>query len=127
VLLVLYTLPASRERLAQLAASYQLLSTLGVEVIAVPTNASPDAIRELGAEPRIFFPVVTEGAPEILDVYRRFDAAPHVEFLIDRQGYLRARWSSRGGTAREVNLLLAEVQELNEEKVVAPPADEHVH
>jgi len=26
-----------------------------------------------------------------------------------------------------VNLLLAEIQELNEEKVVAAPADEHVH
>jgi putative copper resistance protein D len=127
VVLVLYTLPASRERLAQLAESYQLLSTLGVEVIAVPTSASPDAIRELGPAPRVFFPIVTDGAREILEVYRRFDAAPHAEFLIDRQGYIRARWSSRGATARDVNLLLAEVQELNEEKVVAPPADEHVH
>ena len=127
VLLVLYTLPASRTRLAQLAESYQMLSTIGVEIIAVPTDASPDAIKRLGAEPRIFFPVVTEGAPDILAVYHRFDTAPHAEFLIDRQGYIRARWASREAPEQDVKLLLAEIQELNEEKVEAPPADEHVH
>src|SRR2546430_6965338 len=104
-----------------------MLTTLGVEVIAVPKDASTDAIRALGAEPRILFPIVTEGAPDILAVYNRFDAAPHAEFLIDRQGYIRARWVSRQPPVRDVNLLLAEVQELNEEKVKAPPADEHVH
>jgi putative copper resistance protein D len=127
VLLVLYTLPASRARLAQLAEAYQLLATVGVEVIAVPTDAAPDAIRRLGADVRALFPVVTEGAADIVAVYRRFDPAPHVEFLVDRQGYIRARWSSRAETTRDVNLLLAEVQELNEEKIEAPPADEHVH
>jgi putative copper resistance protein D len=127
VLLVLYTLPASRPRLAQLAEAYQLLATVGVEIIAVPTDAAPDAIRQLGAEPRVLFPVVTEGAADIVAVYGRFDPAPHVEFLIDRLGYIRARWSSRAETARDVNRLLAEVQELNQEKTEAPPADEHVH
>jgi putative copper resistance protein D len=127
VLLVLYTLPASRERLAQLAHPYQVLATVGLEIVAVPTDARPDAVRALGASPRVLFPVVTEGAPEILATYRRFDDAPHAELLIDRGGYIRARWSARGDTARDVNLLLAEVQELNEEKVEAPPADEHVH
>lgn len=127
VLLVLYTLPASRARLAQLAQAYQLLTTVGVEVIAVPTDAEPDAIRRLGPDVRALFPIVTEGAADIVAVYRRFDAAPHVEHLVDKNGYVRARWSTHGETARDVNLLLAEVQELNEEKVVAPPADEHVH
>lgn len=127
VLLVLYTLPASRARLAQLADIYQMLSTIGVEIIAVPTDASPDAIKRLGAEPRILFPVVTEGAPDILAVYQRFDAAPHAEILIDRQGYIRARSTSREAPERDVKLLLAEIQELNAEKVEAPPADEHVH
>jgi putative copper export protein/mono/diheme cytochrome c family protein len=127
VLLVLYTLPASRERLAQLAQAYNVLATVGLEIIAVPTDARPDAVRALGASPRVLFPVVTEGAPDILATYRRFDDAPHAEFLIDRGGYMRARWSARGDTGRDVNLLLAEVQELNEEKVEAPPADEHVH
>jgi putative copper resistance protein D len=127
VLLVLYTLPASRARLGQLAEAYQLLSTVGVEVIAVPTDAAPDAIKRLGPEPRVLFPIVTEGAADILAVYRRFDPAAHVEFLIDRLGYIRARWASRAETTRDVNKLLAEVQELNQEKLDVPPADEHVH
>ena len=127
VLLVLYTLPASRSRLAQLAESYQLLATLGVEIIAVPMDASPDAIKELGGDARILYPVATEGAADIVATYRRFTEASHLEFLIDRQGYIRARWAARGATERDVKLLIAEVQELNEEKVEAPPADEHVH
>ena len=40
-------------------------------------------------------------------------------------GVLRERGKHAG--SNELNLLLAEVQELNEEKVEAPPADEHVH
>jgi putative copper resistance protein D len=70
--------------------------------------------------------VVTDGAAEIVRAYRLFGRAPHVEFLIDRRGYLRARWLSDGG-APEVNALLAEVQELNAEKALAPLPPEHVH
>jgi putative copper resistance protein D len=114
-------------RLAELAESYQLLATMGVEIVAVPTDASPDAIKRLGADVRILYPVVTEGAADIVAAYRRFTEAPHIEFLIDRQGYIRARWAARGPTERDPKLLMAEVQELNEEKVEAPPADEHVH
>src|SRR5205814_5316983 len=72
VLLVLYTLPASRARLAQLAAGYQTLATLGVEIVAVLTDASPDAIKQLGDEPRGLFPIATEGSADIVAAYRRF-------------------------------------------------------
>src|SRR5207244_9087862 len=61
VLLVLYTLPESRARLTELARGYDVLSVLGVEVIAVPTHASSEAIRELGASPPVLFPVVPDG------------------------------------------------------------------
>ncbi len=126
VLLVLYALPASRPRVTQLAQNYDILATLGVEVIAVPVDAAADALRALGAEPRILFPVVTDGAAEIAAAYGLFAAAPHTEFLIDRQGYLRAIARSRG-EAGELNPLLAAIQQLNEEK--SPPAapEEHVH
>lgn len=127
VLLVLYTLPASRARLAQLAAGYEGLAVLGVEVVAVPTDAAADAIRRLGAEPRIFFPVVTDGAREILDAYRLFAPGPHAELLIDRAGYVRAILRDLGPRPPDLNTLLAEVQELNQEKTVARPPDEHVH
>ncbi|MBI2203968.1 MAG: CopD family protein [Candidatus Rokubacteria bacterium] len=127
VLLILYTLPGSRERLGQLADAHRLLGVLGLELLAVPMDAGPDAIARLGATPRVLFPVVTSGAPEIVAAYRLFTDAPHTEFLIDRQGYLRARWAAAAGETRDPNLLLAEVQQLNEEPQSAPPADEHVH
>jgi len=72
---------------------------------------------------RAVFPVVTGGAAEIVTTYRLFADAPHVELLIDRQGYLRAKTTG----AMDTNRLLANVQALNEEKVVAPPPSEHVH
>ena len=128
VLLVLYTLPASRPRLVQLAENQGLLATLDVEIVTVPTDAAPDAIRRLGADPPIFFPVVTEGAQEILDSYRMFSpAGAHAEFLIDRQGYLRAIATGGSEATREINPLLAEVQQLNAEKALPPPPAEHVH
>jgi putative copper resistance protein D len=127
VLLVLYTLPASRARLVELAEAYGLLGTLEVEIIAVPTDAAPDAIRRLAGWPPIFYPVVTDGAREIVDTYGLFSPAPHAEFLIDRQGYLRAIVAAAADARRDPNLLLAEVQRLNEEKTTTTPPAEHVH
>ena len=127
VLLALYTLPASRGRLVQLAENQGLLATLDVEIVAVPTDADPGAIRKLGEDPPIFFPVVTEGAPEILETYRLFSTAPHAEFLIDRQGYLRAITAAADDAGRDPALLVAEVQQLNREKAPPPPPAEHVH
>jgi putative copper resistance protein D len=126
VLLVVYTLPGSRARLAELAAHQNILGTLDVEIVAVPTDAEPDALRRLAAGPPMFFPIVTEGAREIVETYRLFTPAAHAEFLIDRQGYLRA--IAAGPSAeRDPNLLLAEVQQLNQEKAPPPPPAEHVH
>src|SRR5262249_58732501 len=82
VLIVLYTLAASRDRLAALAQQYGGLVLRGAEVIAVPRDASPDAIRALGAEPRILFPVVTDGAADIVVAYDLFAPGPHAEFLV---------------------------------------------
>jgi len=127
VLLVLYTLPASRARLVELAEAYGLLGALEVEIIAVPTDAAPDAIRRLAGWPPILYPIVTDGAQEIVDTYGLFSPAPHAEFLVDRQGYLRAIVAAAGDPRRDPNLLLAEVQRLNEEKTAPPPPAEHVH
>jgi len=127
VLLVLYTLPTSYPRLVELAEAYSQLGTLEVEVIAVPTDAAADAIRRLSQGALIFYPVVTDGSREILDTYRLFSPARHAEFLIDRQGYLRAVFAAPGDARRDPNLLLADVQRLNEEKVEPPLPAEHVH
>jgi putative copper resistance protein D len=127
VLLVLYTLPGSRERLEHLARRHDLLTVLGVEVIAVPRDARPDAIRRLGDEVRIMYPVVTEGAPDIVAAYDLLASTPHAEFLVDRQGYLRSRWAPAGKAERDVSALFDDAQKLNAEPASAPAADEHVH
>ena len=127
VLLVFYTLPGSHPRMAQLAQSYDLLWVMGVEVIAMPTDASPKAIRDLGSSPPVLFPVVTDGAAHIVETYRMLAPGPHAEFLIDRQGYVRAIWGSGPGEMPELTALLEQVEKLNEEKSVAPFPDDHVH
>jgi putative copper resistance protein D len=124
---VLYTLPASRARLVELAQRYDVLVPLGVEIIAAPIDGAPDAIRRLGGQPPILFPVVTDGALDIAAAYGLFARAPHAEFLVDRQGYLRSRWAATDGARGDVERLLADVQRLNEEKVVGPAPAEHVH
>jgi putative copper resistance protein D len=127
VLLVLYALPGSRARMSQIAGREGTLAMLGVEVIAVPIDADPQAIRHLGPDPRIMFPVVTEGAEPIVAAYRLFAIAPHVEFLIDRQGYIRAITRS-GGEEGDLDALVARIRELNDEKITAEAApEEHVH
>ena len=123
VLVVLYTLPASRPRLAALAARYDVLVPLGVEIIAVATDGAPDAIARLGPEPRVLFPVVTDGAREIVATYGLFARGPHAEFLVDRQGYLRAI----DAMPRDTATLLANAEALSQEKIVVPPPAEHVH
>ena len=127
VLVVLYALPGSRPRMSQLAGREGTLAVLGVEVIAAPIDADPDAIRRLGDDPRVLFPVVTEGAETIVAAYRLFAVAPHVELLIDRQGYIRAITRS-GGEAMDFDALVAQVQQLNDEKTATDEApEEHVH
>jgi putative copper export protein/mono/diheme cytochrome c family protein/peroxiredoxin len=127
VLLVLYTLPGSRSRMAQLARSYDLLWVMGVEVIGVPTDASSEALRTIGASPPVLFPVVTDGAVDIVQTYRMFAPGPHAELLIDRQGYIRAIWKGDTGEMPEATVLLSQVEQLNEEKSAAPFPDEHIH
>ena len=123
VLVVLYTLPGSRARLAALAERYDALVALGVEVIAVPTDAAVDAIKRLGPEPRILFPVVTDGAADIVATYGLFARGPHAEFVVDRQGYLRAVDTR----VLETDTLIANAEALSRERIVAAPPAAHVH
>src|SRR5262249_4065898 len=101
VLVVLFSLPESRERLTQLARAYPEIEYSGTQIVAVPTSADPLIIGRLGAAPPILFPVVTDGAAEITPTYALFSrpdtSVRHAEFLVDRQGYMRARWIPDGG------------------------------
>jgi putative copper resistance protein D len=93
------------------------------------------------------FPVVTDGSLEAATAYRLFrrtlaDAGrtvldappPHMEFLIDRFGYLRARWlpqagesGGTGGGWGEMAALLRQIELLEREPPIRPPPDDHVH
>jgi putative copper resistance protein D len=140
VLLVLFSLPDSRGRLGQLAAVYPELAVLGAEVIAVPMRADPRILSQLGDSPPVLFPVVTDGAPDIVSTWALLSRPPgppgfpfepamprHVEFLIDRQGYVRARWIPDGEAGwRDVAALRAQIETLGRE-APAPPPDAHVH
>src|SRR2546426_7281825 len=125
VLLVLYTLPGARARITELARTYDVLWVIGVEVIARPTRASPQAIGELGSSPPVLFPVVTDGGADIVATYRMFAPGPHAELLIDRQGYIRAIWKDE--SVPEVAAVQAQVEKLNAEKSPPPFPDDHVH
>ena len=142
VLLVLFTLPHSLPRMHQLARAYGDLQAFNTAVIAVPMDASDRVLTRLGPSPPVFFPVATEGAADIVATYGLFRRTltpagilpdpplpPHMEFLIDRSGYLRARWipGASGPGWLDIKALLAELQALNQESVAAAPADEHVH
>jgi putative copper resistance protein D len=124
VLLVLYTLPQSRPRLDLLAERQLELVTQGLEVIAAPLDADPDAIRRLGSS-QIFYSVVTDGAREIVDTYRLYaPGVAHAEFLVDRRGYLRA---VARGTPVDLGPLRAQLAALDAEKVDVAEPLEHVH
>jgi hypothetical protein len=71
--------------------------------------------------------VVTEGAETIVAAYRLFAVAPHVELLVDRQGYIRAI-ARTAGEATDFDALLGQIRQLNEERITAEAApEEHVH
>jgi putative copper export protein/mono/diheme cytochrome c family protein len=142
VLLVLFTLPGSRARITQLARAYGEIRSLGAALIAIPMGGGERILSQLGSTPPILFPVATENAPDIVATYSLFrrtrapeGALPdppvpaHMEFLIDRSGYLRARWIPGGPRPgwSDVKVLLAEIQALSQEETPEPPPAEHVH
>jgi hypothetical protein len=52
----------------------------------------------------------------------------HMELLIDKQGYIRARWLLAEGDAwRNLDSLMSQIELLRKEKPRAPAPDEHVH
>jgi len=141
VLLVLFSWPESRARLEQLRLAYASLRDSQTVVLAVPVNhPSPQDLGAITAD--IPFPVVTQGAPEIARSYALFrrtlsnpDLAgegtvpKHMEFLMDRYGYLRARWipAVDGAGWTDTVELMRQIDQLNREKEILPPPDDHVH
>lgn len=144
VLLVFFRLPESLGRLSRLAGVYFDFRTRGAEILAVPLEGAGTVYRTLGPRP-ILFPFAIGGAGDAAAAYslfardlpregRRPDPPPpvHMEVLVDRQGYLRARWLPRAspdaaGGWSDPMALLGEVDRLAREPASSPVLGEHIH
>jgi putative copper resistance protein D len=130
VLLVFSRGQAAGARLQALAAADW--QALGLKIVAVPLDASAQSSR---------FAVI-DNADAIATSYQLFrrslgnpdlfgggHAPDHMELLIDRFGYLRARWLPAEDSAgwADIAVLRAEVARLNAEPALLPPPSEHVH
>ena len=141
LLLVLFSWPESRERLDQLRLAYSTISGGSTVVLAVPVNdPNPQDMAMITAN--MPFPVATQGAPEIARSYALFrrtlsnpdlagegTSPKHMEFLIDRYGFLRARWipAVDGAGWSDIGTLMQQIEQLNRENEIRPPPDDHVH
>jgi putative copper resistance protein D len=138
VMLVLFSLPDSKSRIAELEKIHSQLQDRKVKVLAVPQEIG--AIEQLGGTIKTLS-LVTDGSREAFDTYALFRRSfseqgtlpdppvpPHMEFIIDRQGYVRARWIPRDGPGWDkMENLLRDIDRLNQEKPSAPAPDDHVH
>lgn len=138
VVIVLFTRGASQARLATLRRVLPQIREHGGEVLAVPADQAPgDMLAALTP-----LPVIVDEAEQIVSAYRLFrrtfespgnerddDPVPHLELLIDRFGYLRARWRPdvQPEGWNDPGLLLGELDELAAEPQIRPPPDDHVH
>ena len=138
VMLVLFSLPESHARLAELERVSQRLQSKNVKVLAIPRDIDQIPDLNLGFKSPA---LVSDGSREAFDAYallrRSFSeqgtlpdppVPPHLEFIIDRQGYVRARWIPRDGPGWDrIENLMREIDRLNQEKPTAPAPDDHVH
>jgi len=139
LLLVLFSWPESHERLNQLRSAYPVLRDHKAEVLAIPLTALTP--QESGLIKGLPFPLVGQDAVKIARTYslfRRTISHPdlmgqgivpkHMEFLLDRFGYLRARWipETDGGDWTDIDFLTQQMDQLNQEPEILPPPADYV-
>lgn len=135
VLLVLHTgSTESLKRIEQLESMQAKTPESAAIIVASRTRTE-------SAGPVSTIRIVTEDADSIIDAYallRRTLLNPdadnvtpvpaHQEFLVDRFGYLRARWNPVESDAwRDLSFLQSQAALLAAEKKVREPPDDHVH
>ncbi|HZB91521.1 MAG TPA: copper homeostasis membrane protein CopD [Stellaceae bacterium] len=123
VLLVLYRLPEALAPLQALAAAEAPLRAEGLRLLALPIESgAPDG--EAGAMPD--FAATSDAA--MATAYKLFeggDPGAVCAFLVDRAGYLRARWT--GAAAPPTPVLLVQLDRLARMPLAAQPAHVHAH
>lgn len=120
VLLVLYTAAQSDRRLDVLAKAEGALDSAGLRVVAVPM-AEPARAGTIFAPPDATLAAIYE-------LYCGHDdgAEPgHMEFLIDRWGYLRARWQGDGASPDGLMALVIAMAEEPEPPPLASGGHSH--
>lgn len=141
VLLVVFSWPESKDRLEQLRLAYDKFTKKGTVILAVPKgNIDIETIEQIANE--MPFSIVTQGASEIVSSYalsRRTLSHPdiigqgkvpdHMEFLIDRYGFLRARWipSADEFKWQDIDGLIKQISLLNQESIAISPPDDYVY
>ncbi|HZP87895.1 MAG TPA: CopD family protein [Burkholderiales bacterium] len=88
-LIVLYTLPSSARRLAELAEASHEMQSNRIRIVALSLAAG-----EGSGNPQAD---AASASPDVITAYRLLTNSPHhavthVEFLVDKDGWLRARW-----------------------------------
>jgi putative copper resistance protein D len=133
VLLALLDVNHAETRLKQFQATLPQLQGASVELIVVPHLIDQSYVASM--LPGL---TVSEGIGEITETYKIFarsfaeenptTSIAHAEFLIDKQGYIRARWlASENDAWRKIDVLLKQVELLRNEKPRAPAPEDHVH
>lgn len=136
VMLVLFSWPESKARLDWLDENRGAILDSGSEFIAVPMSALTEK-----DWPTIRMPVDVQGAEQVARTYLllrrtldhpdngdRASLPSHIEFLIDRFGYVRARWlPNEGSEWADANAIATLIRRLGAEDEIAPPPDEYIH
>lgn len=137
VLLVLFDPTESLAGVRTLSKSQKELQQAGLRVIAIPTRAEAASAAHLRG---IEAPIIASFDRRITSAYAIFapmdpdqddrSGPKHAEFLIDRQGYIRARWTPNNGSAwLQVPYLLSQLLAMDREQPRPSVShdDNHVH
>jgi putative copper resistance protein D len=112
VLLVFCARPQADPRLRSLAVADGELRRAGLRVVAMPMNGAA------GPRDRTLASLLADPDPRVVEAYSMFRptgpaASDHFELLVDRDGYLRARWAPGDGPDwSRMPELLAQVEAL---------------
>jgi len=136
VLLVLAREAYSRQRLDELSADAEAFAASNALIVVVLDPATVDVSDPTPANVLIV-PGDTKAIFAAWSHYRRTalqtdprdeaEFVGHMEFLIDRYGYVRARWRADEGILPASNEIVRQIEAINSEPQLLPPPSEHLH
>jgi putative copper resistance protein D len=138
VLVVLARETGSADRYRELSAALAGFAQVNLQVVVVTGPEARDLIPD--DHPGLNMAVVRAGTDTILESwshYRRTARNPdldnhnpvvgHMEFLVDRFGYVRARYRSDEGLFPSPQTIIEQVRDLAREPQLLPSPEEHIH